>query len=75
MEMDCVPTCSLIVLIVELYAPAVVIADTLTPLLCWMNMLQDDGTGVSVLSASVMEVTVGTTLAGTDTASFTVNDE
>ena len=60
---------------VELYAPAVVIADTLTPLLCWMNMFQADGTGVSVLSASVMLVSVGTTLDGTETVSFTVKLE
>ena len=73
--MDCVPTCSLILEMVELYAPAVVMAVTLTPLLCWINMFQDEGTGVSVLSESVMDVTVGTTLAGTDTVSFTPKEE
>ena len=40
-----------------------------------MNMFQEDGTGVSVLSASVIDVTDGTTLDGTDTVSFTVKDE
>ena len=34
-----------------------------------MNSFHADGTGVSVLSASVMEVSVGTTDVGTDTVS------
>ena len=65
--MDCVPTWSLTVLIVDPCAPAQVIADSLTPLWCWIKRFQEDGTGVSALSVSVKAVIVGTTLAGTET--------
>ena len=42
-------------------------ADTLTPLWCCTNMFHADGTGVPVLYARVIDDTVGTTLAGTET--------
>ena len=67
-EVDCVPTWSLTVLIVDPCAPAQVIEDSLAPLWCCTNRFQEDGTGVSDLSARVKAETVGTMLAGTETA-------
>ena len=71
--MDCVPTWSLTVLIVDPCAPAQVMVDSFAPLWCCINRFQEDGTGVFALSVSVKAETVGTTLAGTDTVIVVLN--
>ena len=57
----------------ELYAPAVVMSDILTPLLCCKNRFHADGTGVFALSVRVTDVTEGTTEEGTDTVMLVLN--